>query len=61
MVKWFCSRNGPAGLINAIQAEGGFGYSEEAPLARLYRDVWGTTILEPPADFPDKVIVGRRR
>jgi butyryl-CoA dehydrogenase len=61
MVKWFVSRNGPAALINAIQVEGGFGYSEEAPLARLYRDVWGTAILEPPADFPDKVIVGRRR
>jgi butyryl-CoA dehydrogenase len=61
MVKWFCSRIGPAALINAIQVEGGFGYSEEAPLARLYRDVWGTATLEPPADFPERVIVGRRR
>jgi butyryl-CoA dehydrogenase len=61
MVKWFCSRIGPSGLVNAIQVEGGFGYSEEAPLARLYRDVWGTSILEPPADFPERVIVGGRR
>jgi len=61
MVKWFVSRVGPAGLINAIQVEGGFGYSEEAPLAQLYRDIWGTTVLEPPADFPDRVITGKPR
>lgn len=61
MVKWFCARNIPAGLVNAIQVEGGFGYSEEAPLARLYRDIWGTAILEEPADFPERTIAGRRR
>ena len=40
----------------SLQVEGGFGYSEFMPLPRLFRDIAGTTLLEAPADLPEKTI-----
>ena len=64
MVKAFLARLGQKMLIDSCQVEGGLGISESAPkgirealpLARLFRDIAGTTLLDAPADFPDKLI-----
>jgi butyryl-CoA dehydrogenase len=56
MVKGFLARFGSKMLLDTCQIEGGFGYSEFMPLPRLFRDIAGTTLLEAPADFPDKTI-----
>jgi butyryl-CoA dehydrogenase len=56
MVKQFLARNGSKLLIDTVQVEGGFGYSEFMPLPRLFRDIAGTTLLEAPADYPEKII-----
>lgn len=56
MVKAFLARVGSKMLIDSCQVEGGFGYSEFMPLPRLFRDIAGTTLLDTPADFPDKII-----
>jgi butyryl-CoA dehydrogenase len=56
MVKAFLARFGSKMLIDTVQIEGGFGYSEFMPLPRLFRDIAGTTLLEAPAEFPDKTI-----
>ncbi len=56
MVKAFLARFGAKMLIDTCQIEGGFGYSEFMPLPRLFRDIAGTTLLDSPADFPDRLI-----
>ncbi|HXP95195.1 MAG TPA: acyl-CoA dehydrogenase family protein [Telmatospirillum sp.] len=56
MVKAFLARVGSKMLIDTVQVEGGFGYSEFMPLPRLFRDIAGTTLLDAPADFPDEII-----
>jgi butyryl-CoA dehydrogenase len=56
MVKAFLARFGSKMLIDTCQVEGGFGYSEFMPLPRLFRDIAGTTLLDAPADFPDRII-----
>jgi alkylation response protein AidB-like acyl-CoA dehydrogenase len=64
MVKAFLARFGSRMLTNAIQVEGGLGISEAVPfgvsgslpLARLFRDIAGTILLDAPADFPDRLI-----
>jgi butyryl-CoA dehydrogenase len=56
MVKLLAIHLGQKSLIDVIQVEGGYGYSEEMPLARLYRDVAGTTVRDSPADFPEGLI-----
>jgi alkylation response protein AidB-like acyl-CoA dehydrogenase len=64
MIKNFIGRFGQKILIDAIQVEGGMGICEKVPphfigtlpLARLFRDIAGTTLLETPADFPEAVI-----
>ncbi|WP_306600252.1 acyl-CoA dehydrogenase family protein [Geothrix sp. 21YS21S-2] len=56
MVKAFLARFGNRFLIDTVQVEGGFGYSEFMPLPRLFRDIAGTTLLEAPAQFPDGTI-----
>ena len=46
------------------EIEGGMGICETAPphfegtlpLARLFRDIAGTTLLDAPADFPEAII-----
>jgi hypothetical protein len=64
MVKSFVGRFGSKMLIDAVQIEGGMGISEVAPkhisgsypLARMFRDIAGTTLLDAPADFTDALI-----
>jgi alkylation response protein AidB-like acyl-CoA dehydrogenase len=64
MVKLFLGRFGSKMLIDAIQIEGGMGVCEVVPkhirgplpLARMFRDIAGTTLLDAPDDFPDKVV-----
>ena len=56
MVKSFASRIGLESLIDAVQVEGGIGYSEDMPLARLFRDVAGTTLRDAPDNFPERLI-----
>lgn len=57
MVKLFTGRVGQSALIDIIQIEGGYGYSEEMIVSRLYRDIKGTVIMDCSADFPEKMIV----
>jgi butyryl-CoA dehydrogenase len=64
MVKSFLGRFGQKILIDAIQIEGGMGICEVAPphfegtlpLARLFRDMAGTTLLDAPDDFPESLV-----
>jgi butyryl-CoA dehydrogenase len=56
MVKQFLARHGSKLLIDTVQVEGGFGYSEFMPLPRLFRDIAGTTLLDAPADYPEQTI-----
>lgn len=56
MVKLFSQRIGMHSLLDTVQIEGGYGYSEEMLMAKLFRDVSGTTIAESPLDFPEKLI-----
>jgi alkylation response protein AidB-like acyl-CoA dehydrogenase len=64
MVKAFIGRVGSNMLIEAVQVEGGMGISEvvpkgipfSLPLARMFRDIAGTTLLDAPDDFPDQLI-----
>ena len=56
MLKLFAVRIGMESLIDMVQVEGGYGYSEEMPMARWYRDLSGTTLRESPGDFPEKLI-----
>jgi butyryl-CoA dehydrogenase len=64
MVKSFLGRFGQKILVDAIQVEGGMGICETVPphfvgtlpLARLFRDIAGTTLLDAPADFPEAII-----
>jgi len=63
-VKMFTGRFGSKMLVDAIQIEGGMGICEVVPkhipgvlpLARMFRDIAGTTLLDAPNDFPDKLI-----
>ncbi len=56
MVKLFTARIGQKSLVDIVQVEGGYGYSEEMPVARLFREISGVTILEGPMEFPEKLI-----
>ena len=56
MVKLFTRRIGQSALIDVIQIEGGYGYSQEMVASRFYRDIKGVVITESSAEFPEKVI-----
>ncbi len=58
MLKLFAARIGQSALIDVLQIEGGYGYSQEMVVSRLYRDVKGALIKGSSADFPEKVIAG---
>jgi butyryl-CoA dehydrogenase len=58
MVKLCSARIGQTALIDVIQIEGGYGYSEEMLVSRLYRDIKGTAIMDNLAEFPEKIIAG---
>jgi butyryl-CoA dehydrogenase len=64
MVQSFLGRFGQKILIDSIQVEGGMGICESVPphfqgtlpLARLFRDIAGTTLLDAPGDFPEAIV-----
>jgi butyryl-CoA dehydrogenase len=64
MVQSFLGRFGQKILVDAIQIEGGMGICEAVPphfegtlpLARLFRDIAGTTLLDAPGDFPEALV-----
>lgn len=58
IIRLFAARAGQSALIDVIQVEGGYGYSQEMPASRLYRDVKGVVIKDSSLDFPEKIIAG---
>ena len=44
-----CDRDGGAGVPQRIQIHGGYGYSSEYPVERLYRDARLMTMVKGPA------------
>ncbi|WP_371381086.1 acyl-CoA dehydrogenase family protein [Sporomusa aerivorans] len=58
IIKLFAGRIGQSALIDVIQIEGGYGYSQEMVASRLYRDVKGACLKNSSLDFPEKVIAG---
>ncbi|MBP2663457.1 MAG: mmgC 1 [Firmicutes bacterium] len=58
MIKLFAARIGQSALIDVIQIEGGYGYSQEMVASRLYRDIKGAVIKNSSIDFPEKIIAG---
>lgn len=58
IIKLFAGRIGQSALIDVIQIEGGYGYSQEMIASRLYRDVKGAILKNSSLDFPEKVIAG---
>lgn len=58
MIKLFAARIGQSALIDVIQIEGGYGYSQEMAVSRFFRDVKGAVIKNSSMDFPEKIIAG---
>lgn len=56
MIKLNAYRIGQSALIDVIQVEGGYGYSNDMIVSRFYRDVKGVITKDSSADFPEKVI-----
>jgi butyryl-CoA dehydrogenase len=64
MVQSFLGRFGQKILIDAVQVEGGMGICEVVPphfqgtlpLARMFRDMAGTTLRDAPGDFPEALV-----
>ena len=58
MAKLFASEAAESICSDAIQTLGGYGYSEEFPVARIYRDVRVCQIYEGTSDI-QKLIITR--
>lgn len=58
MAKLFATEAAEKICREAMQIHGGYGYLEDFPLARIYRDVRVTTIYEGTSDI-QKIIIGR--
>lgn len=56
MIKNYMAEIGHVSCIEAIQVEGGYGYSQDMLASRLYRDLKGTMIIDNSSDFPYKAI-----
>jgi hypothetical protein len=56
MIKLFTARIGQSALVDAVQIEGGYGYSEEMPITRFYRDVKGAAIIDNYVASPETII-----
>ncbi len=64
MIKCHLARAGGKMLADCCQVEGRLGISETVPkgireslpLARMFRDIAGTTLLNPPWDFPETIV-----
>lgn len=58
MAKLFASEAGERIVRDAIQVMGGYGYVEDFPLERIYRDIRVCTLYEGTSDI-QKLIIGR--
>jgi len=58
MAKYYASEVALRAANNAIQVHGGYGYSDEYPVERYYRDVKVGTLLEGTSQM-HKLIIGR--
>jgi len=58
MAKYYASEVALRAANNAIQIHGGYGYSDEYPVERYYRDVKVATLLEGTSQM-HKLIIGR--
>jgi len=56
MAKMFASEMGERVCRNAIQVHGGYGYSQEYPVERMYRDARLMTIGEGTSEIQRLVI-----
>ena len=56
MIRQAAARFGPGALIDAVQVEGGYGYSDDMPVTRLFRDMKGVILKNNSAEFPEKII-----
>jgi len=56
MIKLFAARIGQSALIDVVQIEGGYGYSEDMVASRFFRDIKGVIIKNCSIDFPETVI-----
>jgi len=56
MIKLFAARIGQSALIDVVQIEGGYGYSEDMAASRYFRDIKGVVIKTCSVDFPETVI-----
>jgi butyryl-CoA dehydrogenase len=56
IVQKYITRIGKDSLIDGIQIEGGYGYSEEMLMSRLYRDVTGAMLTESSMEYAEKTI-----
>ncbi len=59
MAKWWISEMANRVAYNSLQLYGGYGYMEEYPIARLYRDVRAQTIYAGTTEIM-KLIIARR-
>ncbi|HBT46793.1 MAG TPA: acyl-CoA dehydrogenase [Peptococcaceae bacterium] len=58
MVHMFAGRTGQAACIDAIQIHGGYGYSQELPVERFFRDVKGALVYDSIMEQPEQVVAG---
>lgn len=58
MAKYYASEVALRAANNAVQIHGGYGYSDEYPVERYYRDVKVATLLEGTSEM-HKLIIGR--
>ncbi|WP_258359840.1 acyl-CoA dehydrogenase family protein [Moorella sulfitireducens] len=56
MVHMFAARAGQGACIDAIQVHGGYGYSQELIVERLFRDVKGALITDSLFEYPDYLV-----
>lgn len=57
IVKLTAARISQSALIDVIQVQGGYGYSEEMIASRLFRDIKGCVLKDGSAEFPEQKIV----
>ena len=56
VAKLFCTEEGQAAAADAVQAHGGYGYTREYEVEKIYRDVRITTIYEGTSEIQQSII-----